>query len=112
MRLTALVESVDHVCCRYRLAAFRPLLEQAGHHLELRPWPWRWCSWLRLERNVRAADAIILQRKLLSSWHLHLLRRAARVLLFDFDDAIFLRDSYSPKGLHSTRRLPALCRHH
>jgi glycosyltransferase involved in cell wall biosynthesis len=103
--LTALVESLEHVCCRYRLAAFRPHLEQSGHHLDLRPWPQRWCSWLRLERIVRDADAVILQRKLLSTWCLYLLRRAARQLIFDFDDAIFLRDSYSPKGLHSSRRL-------
>src|SRR5437868_6609918 len=78
VRLTALVESFDHVCCRYRLAAFRSLLEQAGHRLELRPWPRRWCSWLRLERTLRSADAVILQRKLLSTWNLYLLRRAAR----------------------------------
>ncbi|HLJ96429.1 MAG TPA: glycosyltransferase family 4 protein [Gemmataceae bacterium] len=105
MRLTALVDSLDHVCCRYRLAAFRPYLEQAGHHLNLRPWPRRCCSWLRLERSLRHADVVVLQRKLLPSWCLYLLRRAARVLVFDFDDAIFLRDSYSPKGLHSPRRL-------
>ena len=36
MQLTALVESVDHVCCRYRLAAFGPALERAGHALELK----------------------------------------------------------------------------
>ena len=35
VHLTALVESPDHVCCRYRLAAFRPFLERAGHTLEL-----------------------------------------------------------------------------
>jgi glycosyltransferase involved in cell wall biosynthesis len=105
VRLTALVDSLDHVCCRYRLAAFRPHLEQAGHRLHLRPWPRRWCSWLRLERSLRHADVVILQRKLLSTWCLYLLRRAARVLVFDFDDAIFLRDSYSPKGSHSPRRL-------
>jgi len=87
------------------LAAFGPYLEQVGYHLDLRPWPRRWCSWLRLERTLQDADAVLLQRKLLSTWHLYRLRRAARVLLFDFDDAIFLRDSYSPRGLHSPRRL-------
>src|SRR5438445_234290 len=105
VRLTALVDGLDHVCCRYRLAAFRPYLEQVGHRLDLRPWPRRWCSWLRLDRGLRHADVVILQRKLLSTWCLYLLRRAARVLIFDFDDAIFLRDSYSPKGHHSPRRL-------
>ncbi len=30
MKLLALVESPDHVCCRYRIRAFRPALERAG----------------------------------------------------------------------------------
>jgi glycosyltransferase involved in cell wall biosynthesis len=54
---------------------------------------------------LRSADAVILQRKLPRPWQLFLLRRAARLLLFDVDDAVFLRDSYSPKGLHSSSRL-------
>jgi glycosyltransferase involved in cell wall biosynthesis len=103
--LVALVESPDHVCCRYRLAAFRAILEQAGHHLELRPLPRRFWSRLRLGSGLRIADAAILQRKLLPAWQLYLLRRAARRLIFDFDDAVFLRDSYAAKGLHSPGRL-------
>ena len=39
MLLTALVEHPDHVCCRYRLSAFRPYLEQAGHALPSAPRP-------------------------------------------------------------------------
>jgi glycosyltransferase involved in cell wall biosynthesis len=101
----ALVESPDHVCCRYRLAAFRPHLEAAGHSLDLRPWPRRWWSRVRLGRTLRGADVVILQRKLLPVWLLYLLRCAAPRLVFDFDDAVFLRDSYSPKGLHSAARL-------
>ena len=38
-------------------------------------------------------------------WQLSLLRRNVRHLLFDFDDAVFLRDSYSPRGLHHPGRL-------
>ncbi len=105
MRLVALVESPDHVCCRYRVAAFRPHLEAAGHTLDLRPWPKRWWSRLRLGHALRDADVVVLQRKLLPLWLLYLLRCAAPRLVFDFDDAVFLRDSYSPKGLHSAARL-------
>jgi glycosyltransferase involved in cell wall biosynthesis len=101
----ALVESPDHVCCRYRVAAFRPHMESAGHTLDLRPWPRRWWSRLRLGRALRDADVVILQRRLLPVWLLYLLRCTAPRLIFDFDDAVFLRDSFSPKGLHSASRL-------
>ena len=104
MHITALVESPDHVCCRYRMAAFRPFFERAGHQLELRPWPRRWWSQLRLTRVVRQADVVVLQRKLMPIWQLYTLRCSAPRLIFDFDDAIFHRDSYSHKGLHCLRR--------
>jgi glycosyltransferase involved in cell wall biosynthesis len=104
VHLTALVEDPDHVCCRYRVAAFRPWLERAGYRLEVRPRPRHWWHWLRLGRELRHADAVLLQRRLPQRWQLCLLRRAARRLLFDFDDAVFLRDSYSPRGVHSAAR--------
>jgi len=109
VRLTALVESPDHVCCRYRLAAFRAAWERAGHSLALHSWPRHWWSWARLPNS----DATIVQRKLPARWQLLLLRRACRWLLFDFDDALFCRDSYAAKGTHSPRRrrrFAALCR--
>ncbi len=104
MHLTALVESPEHVCCRYRLAAFRPFLQDAGHTLELCPLPRGWWARLRLFRTLRGAD-VILQRRLLPPWQLAALRRYARRLVFDFDDAVFLRDSFSPRGLHHPGRL-------
>lgn len=104
MHLTALVDGPEHVCCRYRVAAFRPMLEHAGHQVEVRPWPRHWWGWFRLARDVATADALLIQRRLLAGWQLHLLQRA-RHLLFDFDDAVFLRDSYAARGLHSGRRL-------
>jgi glycosyltransferase involved in cell wall biosynthesis len=105
VHLTALVESPKHVCCRYRLTAFRPYLEQAGHRLELRAVPPSWWSRLGLFRSLRHTDAVVLQRKLLQPWQLFFLRRAAPLLIYDFDDSVFLRDSYAAKGLHSRGRL-------
>lgn len=102
MKLAALVESEDHVCCRYRLAAFRSRFEAAGHSLELHAIPKSWFGRLTLGRIE--ADAIIVQRKLLPRVPLALLRRRARRLIFDFDDAVWLRDSFSPKGFDDPRR--------
>jgi glycosyltransferase involved in cell wall biosynthesis len=103
MHWIALVDHPEHVCCRYRLAAFRPFLEQAGHTLELVTMPRHWFSRLRLFQRLRGANVIV-QRRLLAGWQRTLLRRAARRLLFDFDDAMFLRDSYAARGLHDRRR--------
>ncbi len=105
MHVIALVESPQHVCCRFRLAAFRPHLERAGHHLELRPLPRHWWSQLRVASGLRGADVVVLQRRLLGRLPLHFLRSAVPWLVFDFDDAVFLRDSYSRRGLTSGSRL-------
>ncbi len=104
MHLIALVESPDHVCCRYRLRAFGGELAAAGHTLDLRPLGRGWWDRIRGLADVGRSDAVILQRKLLPAWQLALLRRQARRLVFDFDDAVFLRDSYAPKGPHCPRR--------
>jgi glycosyltransferase involved in cell wall biosynthesis len=104
MHWIGLVDNPAHVCCRYRLAAFRPFLEQAGHTLELVTLPCPWWSRLGLFRRLHGANVIV-QRRLLAGWQRTLLRRSARRLLFDFDDAVFLRDSYAVKGLHDRRRL-------
>lgn len=104
MRVIALVESADHVCCRYRLRAFVDEFRAAGHALELVPLPSGVWDRLRALASVGRADAVILQRKLLPRWQLALLRRQARRLIFDFDDAVFLRDSYATAGPHDARR--------
>lgn len=104
MKIVALVESAEHVCCRYRLAAFRPAFDRAGYDLIIEPLPRSLWGRVQLFHSLRTADAVVLQRRLLPSLELGLLRRWARALIFDFDDALWLRDSYSPKGFESRKR--------
>jgi glycosyltransferase involved in cell wall biosynthesis len=104
LNITVLVESVDHVCCRYRVTAFRSRLASLGLHLSIVSLPRSLWSRLKVLRSVRAADAVVIQRRLLSLPELALLRRSAKRIIFDFDDAVWLRDSYSAKGFESRKR--------
>jgi len=102
--LAALVESIDHVCCRYRLAAFRESFAGMGYRLELVPLPKSPLGRWRAIGSVRSADVVVLQRKLLSWFEVKWLRRAAKKFIFDFDDALWLRDSHAAKGFESAKR--------
>ncbi|MFL5328456.1 MAG: glycosyltransferase family 4 protein [Gemmataceae bacterium] len=97
MHLVALVESLEHVCCRYRLRAFVSGLEAHGHTLEFQELPRGIARW-RIGSGLGHADLVILQRKMLPRWQLALLRQRVRRLAFDFDDAVYQRDSYHRKG--------------
>lgn len=104
MHLIGLVETTDHVCCRYRLQAFGDSFAASGHTLELRPLPQRWWDRVTLGRDLSGADLVILQRKLLPAWQFRLLRHRVRRLVFDLDDAVWMRDSYASRGFHCSRR--------
>jgi glycosyltransferase involved in cell wall biosynthesis len=104
MRLLALVDAPEHVCCRYRIRAFEPALQRAGWELTCRGLSSGAFSRMALLADAVRFDAVILQRKLLPSWQLAILRRHARRLVFDFDDAVLYRDSYDRRGPYSARR--------
>lgn len=104
MRITALVKGPEHVCCRYRVSAYRAALERAGHRLEVRAWPSFWLSRLWFYHHLGQCDALVIQRRLLPTWQLRLIRRRVRRLIFDFDDSIYLHNSYNPRGTESPRR--------
>ena len=60
---------------------------------------------LRAFRKAAAADVVVLLRKLLPIWQLLLLRKQAKSLVFDLDDAVYLRDSNASKPAYSRLRL-------
>src|SRR5687768_14459919 len=105
MKVLALTEGPNHVCYRYRIEAFALALAERGWTLESLPLEPNTFQRSAQLRAAAAADVVVLQRKLLPLWQLRLLRRAARWLIYDFDDALFYRDSYHRKGPMSWARL-------
>lgn len=104
MRLIALIEAPDHVCYRYRLRPFEEALAAAGIAVEVQPLARGPFARLRQLAKLRQADGVLLQRKLLPPWEILFLRRQARTFIYDVDDAVFLRDSFHPKGPQSWYR--------
>lgn len=105
MKVLALTEGPNHVCYRYRIQAFAPALAERGWTLESLPLLPNTFERSGQLREAAGAEVVVLQRKLLPLWQLRMLRRHARVLVYDFDDALFHRDSYSRKGPSSWTRL-------
>jgi glycosyltransferase involved in cell wall biosynthesis len=104
MKALALVDSPDHVCCRYRLLAFDPAIRGSGGSLKVQALARGAAGRWRQFGQARAFDTVVLQRTLLPRWQLRRLRSRARHLVFDFDDAVLYRDSYDPRGPFSRRR--------
>jgi glycosyltransferase involved in cell wall biosynthesis len=96
---------------RYRALAYFPHLRQAGWEPTLaiaHRQPWRWAGVLRM---VARADVTVLCRRLFGPPLPRLLRLAARRLVFDFDDALMVRESGRPSGKRRRRfsRILRLC---
>lgn len=97
-RLLVVSEGEQFVCYRYRWAAFAPALADMGWRLEHVPRPRGGREFVRMLAASAAADAVVIQRRLFSGGKAWLIRRAARTLLYDFDDAVHLRDSNSGRS--------------
>ena len=86
----------DSASTRYRAFNYYPYLEQAGwrpSHMTAAQGP---LQRLQILRRAREADVVVILRKTLSPPFLYLLRKVARRLVFDFDDAIFVRSNGQP----------------
>jgi hypothetical protein len=86
-----LANNLAQASFRLRVAALIPLLAERGFMLDLRLRPKGWLAGPRLRQILRSAGdyhAVLLQRKFLEPGNARLLRRHARRILYDVDDAV------------------------
>ncbi|MEE9212489.1 MAG: glycosyltransferase, partial [Phycisphaeraceae bacterium] len=93
----------DAPSTRYRAVAYFPLLREAGwvpSHMTTHRGGF---ARLRLLRAAARADVVVVLRKTFTAGFGRLLRRAAKRLIYDFDDAVFVRDSGQPSATRMRR---------
>lgn len=105
MKLVVLTEDPDGPVTRHRYRAVTPALAAAGfREVRFAPVVKGIARRVRLLGTLGDADLVLLSRKLFSGIEMSMLRRAARRLAFDFDDAVCFRDSTRGRPVSHVRR--------
>ncbi|HOF57225.1 MAG TPA: glycosyltransferase family 4 protein [Syntrophorhabdaceae bacterium] len=81
----------------YRIHQYFPYLKKCRYEIELLTTR---TSFKNVLGSAKSADVVYLQRTLLNAFKFSMLRRCARILVYDFDDAVM----YGTKGESNTRR--------
>lgn len=93
MNVLFLVPRTDKASTRYRVLHYLPFLEKAGMACEVCAISGRVVPRLGLPARIARADVVFVQKKLLTGILGALVRRMAKRLVFDFDDAIMYKEA-------------------
>lgn len=101
MKLLFLSTRAGRPSYRYRVDQMLPHFKQAGHQCDVRFFPKNLFSRLLMYRELSKYDVVFVQKRLIAPMELNLVRRWARKLVFDVDDAIM----FDGDGQPDSRRL-------
>lgn len=108
MKVAFIADKSHQAPVYYRTIQFLPALADAGGEARLISLPPKFYDRYLLFKSLRKYDLVILQRRLLNFVHFIPFRLSAKRLVFDVDDALFLKDSrsaaYSSQTLRSRFR--------
>jgi glycosyltransferase involved in cell wall biosynthesis len=105
MKLLFLVSKLDNASTRQRVVQYRPRLEAAGISSEVAEAPRSLAAKIALWRKLPHFDGLFIQRRLFQPWEVIIMRRQARRLIYDFDDAVMFKDRGSHQNDNMTRRM-------
>jgi hypothetical protein len=94
-RILVLVNNLNQASFRLRVAAIKPLLAERGFDFQIHLRPKGFLAGFKLRQILKTAaeyHAVLLQRKFLSPADASLLRRHARRILYDIDDALMFHN--------------------
>ena len=96
MNVRFIISSPERPSARVRVVNLLSELQKHGVRGEAVTFPRGLRDRFRMLRGCRDCNVVVLHKRMLLPPHLLVLRHAAPVLVFDFDDAVFLRDVWPP----------------
>ena len=103
MKVVFLIHSLGVSGCRYRVLQYLPFLKEKGVECSIHLFKEGWAARLGFYSSLRDFDILYVHRRLFPPAEFVYVRRKARKIIFDFDDAIMYRSS-SSKNPHSLSR--------
>ena len=92
MKVLFLVPRLEKASTRYRVLQYFPTLDENGIDHEIVELSSRSRNLVRLYKQIRSADVVFIQKKLFTSLELFWVCRAAKRLVYDFDDAVMFKE--------------------
>jgi glycosyltransferase involved in cell wall biosynthesis len=103
VKVLFLIQGFEVAASRYRVLQYLPYLESKGIEPTIGLYPRSIGQFRRFFRELPNYDVLFLQRKRFQQLFLGLLRRKARRIIFDFDDAIMYHNSKAGSPRSRTR---------
>lgn len=104
MKVLFLIQGWEVAASRYRVLQYIPYLESKGVEPTVRLYPRTFQENIQFFKNLLQYDLLFLQRKRFNQPRLGLLRRMAKKIIYDFDDAVMYRNSKAKESVSPTRR--------
>ena len=102
MRILFLTSRVNRPSFRFRVLQYLPYLKKNGWDIMINEIPRNWFRRQQWIRKLKEVDIIFIQRKLLGLIEIKEIKKKAKILCYDFDDALMYEDS--SKGAVGSKR--------
>ena len=104
MKLAFLIHDKEAPSCRYRVLQYIPYLKGHGVDVSVRLFRGNLLDRYRFYESLRQYDLLLIQRKLVHPVDFWYIRRKARKIIYDFDDALMYRSAKSKNPYSMSRR--------
>lgn len=104
MKVLFLIQGFSVAASRYRVLQYLPYLKSKGVEPTVQVYPRTLKEHFQWFKSLPQYDIVFLQRKRFNQPRLGLLRRRAKKIIYDFDDAVMYRNSKSNQPVSSSRK--------